>query len=364
MHDNKLIYAFKKNKGSFPRLFSTFLDNSIVFLTKKSPQKGPLFVVWDITANCNLRCLFCGFGKTNDNILQSDTELPLEQKIKIIKNLAERGVWFLSFCGGEPLLCKDLEQIVKEAKSQKLVVNVSTNGFLLEEKARTLINSGVDFVTISIDGYNPELLEQVRGHKGLFEKIEAGIKAIRVLSKKSPVFIEARYLINKKNYFFMHDFVKVFGLKVNSIIFKPIYQNPNVFYNVPEEMKFSAQDEASFKEQFTTLLKNYKSLDTTYHRNIPLFLFHPEQLKGKFLCFAGTFFGGIDFKGNLFTCHELTIVPNESSGNLNNSDLIDLWRSEKINALRTLFKTGARCNCWMDRFSLNIPLQKILVPFP
>lgn len=343
-------------------MFSTFLDNSFVFLAKKIPQKGPLFIVWDITAECNLHCSFCGFRKASNGVLETKKELTLEQKMKTIKNLAKNGVWFLSLCGGEPLLCKELENIIKEAKAYGMIVNVSTNGVLLEQKAQALINCGVDFVTLSIDGHNAGILDEIRNYDGLFERIERGINALHILSKKSSVFIEARYLINKKNYLFMNNFVKVFGSKVNSIIFKPIYQNPNVFYHVPEDMRFCKEDEKNFMEYFGNLLKTHKSLDTIYHRNIPLFLFHPEQLKEEFLCFAGIFFGAIDPKGNLFPCHELTMIPNEPIGNLYETNLMELWRSAKISKMRESFRVGARCNCWMDRFSLNIPLQKLLKP--
>lgn len=360
MNNNKLAHSLNNNIGTIPRFFFTFIDNYLVSITKKIPSRGPLFFVWDITADCNLRCPFCEFWKKDGSLSEAKKNLPLVQKIKIIKNIADSGVWFLSLCGGEPLLCNDLENVIRKAKSERMIVNVSTNGLLLEEKAEMLVKSGVDFITISIDGPDADTVDKIRGCDGLFEKIENGINAIRVLSEKSKVFIEARYLINKKNYHLMEGFAGCFGEKVDSIVFKSIYRNTGVSYAVPEDMKFSAEDEPSFIKCFEGLLKKHKNLDTVYHRNIPIFIFHPEKLKDKFLCFAGTFFAGADITGNLFPCHELTMMHNISMGNLNGTNLIDIWRSAQMDRLRDILRSGARCECWMDRFSLNIPLQKII----
>jgi len=359
LNKNKLRYALSRNIKSIPRLLLTFTDNYLVAMTQKTPRRGPLFFVWDIAASCNLRCPFCGFWKAGQVPAQIKKEPDLRQKIKIIKNIAESGVWFLSLCGGEPLLCKDLDDVIREAKSSGMIVNVSTNGFLLEEKAESMIRGGVDFITISIDGPDAETVDKIRGRDGLFDKIENGIKAIRNFSTRSPVFIEARYLINKQNYLFVEDFAGHFREKVDAISFKPIYKNTELSYDVPEYMRFSAEDEPAFRKCFEGLLRKYKILNTVYHRNIPSFIFHPEKLKDKFLCFAGTFFGGADVSGNLLPCHELTMSPNVPIGNLNDTNLIDLWHSAEMQDLRCAFRSGARCDCWMDRFSLNIPLQKI-----
>lgn len=353
MKKSKLAHSLARNPGSILRLVRTSYDNSMVFLTGKSPKRGPLFVVWNITDECNLKCPFCGWWRKGE-IARNDDKT--SQKIKIIGNLSRAGVWFISFCGGEPLLCNDLGRLVGAAKSGGMVVNVSTNGLLLEEKAGMLINAGIDFITISIDGHEPDIHDKMRRHEGLFRRIEAGIAAIRTLSRERPIFIEARYLINKKNYRGVGSFVKSFGDRVDSIVFKPIYKNVNVNYDVPEDMGFDSTDEESFMKCFNALRQ------TAYHRRIPDFFFNPEKLYGRFMCFAGTFFGGIDSVGRLYACQEMTISPYEAIGDLNDSGLMGLWQRPALKELRTTFKYGKRCNCWMDRFCLNVPLQKLLRP--
>ncbi len=350
--------------ASVSRFWATFLDNSYVFLSGKKAHRGPISIIWDITDKCNLGCNFCGWGKINSNVLSSGRRaLDTEDKVRIARKIANAGVWLLSFCGGEPLLCEDLELLIKECKSSGMAVNVSTNGLLLEDKAKMLVDAGVDSITISIDGYSAEALDKIRGHAGLFEKIEKGIGKVRDLSGTRPVLIEARYLINKLNAYDLARFVDYWGEKVDFILFKPIYKNPHVFYKIPLEMRLNSEDEESFRGCFLKFLKKYKVFNNEYNRLIPNFLFKPDSLKNKYICFAGIFFAGISSEGNLYPCHELTALPNNPLGNLIADDFMDLWNSRDIANLRRHFKEKQRCDCWVDRFAPSIYLERLLLPF-
>lgn len=352
-----------QNFATLKRFLVTFLDNGYVFISGKEAKRGPISVVWDITDKCNLKCIFCDWGKIDKNNLPPGGEaLKTEEKIKIIRKLGKAGVWLLSFCGGEPLLCEDIGLLIKECKAGGMVVNVSTNGLLLEDQARMLADAGVDSITVSIDSDSVEALDKMRGCPGLFDRIARGIGAIRDLSKKRRILIEARYLINKLNAYGLERFVDYWGKKVDLIMFKPIYENEQVFYKVPSQMQFNAADEEGFKDYFLSFLKKYRNLNNQYNRLIPDFLFRPGSLKGKYVCFAGVFFAGISCEGNLSPCHELTVLPNKPLGNLVTDEFMDLWNSQDLFNLRKYFKQRQRCNCWIDRFAPSIYLQRLLSP--
>lgn len=342
------------------RFWPGFLDNCRVFFFQKKARTGPISIVWDITSRCNLGCIFCDWSKANYELQQK--ELSTSDKISIINQLGKNKVWFLSFCGGEPLLCPDLEIMLKETKKAGMVVNVSTNGLLLEEKAEGLVNSGIDFITVSVDSHKAEVLDELRGREGLFNQIEKGIKRVRELSGAKPIHIEARCLVHKLNYLFLENFVDFWRAKVDSIIFKPIYQNPFVLYKNPPALQFNLQDEVKFRDCWKALLKKYPHLNTRYHRHIPDFFFKPEELGKKFLCFAGTFFAGIDSEGNLYPCQEISSLPNKPLGNLLREDLLSLWNLEEARKVRSYFKKESRCNCWLERFSLSLCLEGVLRP--
>ncbi|MEW6101740.1 MAG: radical SAM protein [Candidatus Omnitrophota bacterium] len=345
------------------RLIPTLLDNSSVYLRGKKAARGPLAVVWDITDKCNLNCIFCNQWKIEPQGLVSDKKgLNSRQKIEIIQKLSESGAWLLSFCGGEPLLCEDLPLLIKEAKASRMLVNISTNGLLLEERAKDIMAAGIDSVTISIDSHHPEVLARIRGNEGLFNAIDKGIKEVRKLSENKSIFIEARCLINKQNCFLLEELVSRWQKIVDSFLLKPIYENPLLGYSVPAEMRFEPDEGENFRKYFADFLKKHKKIDNPYHRLIPDFFFNGNGSLDCFSCFAGTFFGALDSRGNLYPCREMTCLPNPPLGNLLEEDFLALWNSQGVCAIREAFKQNLRCNCWLDRFLPSIYLERFLNP--
>ncbi len=356
----KILVALIKNKMASKFCF-TFFDNWKIFHKNTHAYRGPLGIVWDITPLCNAKCKFCGYWKMKEEDTILKKELSLKEKIGIIRELSQTGVCFLSFCSGEPLISQDLEFLLQEAKRNSMVVNVSTNGSLLAEKAKILIRY-VDFITVSVDSYSSYTHDRLRGRKGLFEGLKEGIEKIRRLRKGFSPYIEIRCLISRENAFELEKIIDYWKNKVDSIFFKPIYANSNVLFKVPPKMQLQAEDEERFKIYYFNFLKKYKNLNTLYHREIFNFFFNKNSLK-KYKCFAGTFFGHIDFEGNLYPCKEMNLdIEKIYLGNLRENSFLELWNSRKIREIRRALKEGFRCDCWVDKFIFNIRLQKIL-PF-
>lgn len=347
--------------GNLFRFFPVFLDNCRVFLFSARPRKGPASVVWDITDACNLSCCFCKKAVSGGTVPPL-ARLTSEEKNRIIDTVADAGVWLLSFCGGEPLLCDDLGPLIRRAKQRGLVVNISTNGALLKSRARELVEAGVDIITVSVDSADPGQFDSMRGREGHFAGVVEGVRAIRELRAVKRVFVEARCLVSRLNCFELEQFVHFWRGRVDAITLKPVYENPAAGYLVPPEFRFKPEEKERVERYFHGLLRKYRFLDSEYHRRIPEFFFSPAGLKEKFSCFAGTFFAGIDSCGNLLPCREMTVAGNVPLGNLCKDDFMAVWKKPGLRELRRAFKAGARCECWMDRFALSIYLQKFLAP--
>jgi len=297
-----------------------------------------------------------------DNSTPNKKSLSTKEKIGIIKQLGRAGVWLLSFCSGEPLLSNDLEVLIKNAKKEGMLVNISTNGSLLEQKAEMLVNSGVDFIIVSVDSYNHKLHDEIRGFKGLFESINKGIEKIKHLRKNKRPYIEIRCLVNKINAFQLNEFVDYWKGRVDNIMFKPIYKNPAILFKIPNQLEFHMEDENNFRTYYNRFLNKHKKIDNLYHRGIPNFFFKEDILKKQYPCFAGTFFGEIDCEGNLYSCQEMSQSLDGHLGNLVKDDFSELWSSVKMNRLRSHLKSGSRCSCWVERFIFNIYLSNFLKP--
>lgn len=148
-------------------------------LTEKEILIAPHQIAIDITNKCNLRCLHC-YNQSGENI-QSCNELTDEEVLRFIDELCEVGIFNLCFCGGEPLLRKDLiiECIKKLRKANVANVSMVTNGLLLnKEIAIELKEVGITNIQLSLDGATPETHDRLRNKKGAFD---SAIRAIEIL---------------------------------------------------------------------------------------------------------------------------------------------------------------------------------------
>jgi len=101
---------------------------------KKFPKDTPPEVVHlEISNRCNLNCDYCYCGD------KSNHELKTAQWLKIIKGLAESGVFQITYGGGEPTMREDLGELAEYAKSIGLTLCMTSNGLKIPElKPETL----------------------------------------------------------------------------------------------------------------------------------------------------------------------------------------------------------------------------------
>jgi MoaA/NifB/PqqE/SkfB family radical SAM enzyme len=125
--------------------------------------RRPFTVHLEVTKNCGLRCNFCDYWKTG-------REMRLEDYAAIVKKLDPLT---LVITGGEPMLRKDLPEIIRRIKAELKFIYISmiTSGYLLTvEKGLALWNAGLDHFSISLDFLGEEH-DRNRGRTGLFAQI-------------------------------------------------------------------------------------------------------------------------------------------------------------------------------------------------
>lgn len=139
---------------------------------RKASERRPI-VVWNITRNCNLKCVHCyndsGVGKVCN-------DATTEEARAVLDDLAAFGVPSVLFSGGEPLMRRDLFDLIAYAGGKGLRTVISTNGTLIDAATAARIREcGVSYVGISLDGVG-EINDRFRGVSGAFTKAAAGIK--------------------------------------------------------------------------------------------------------------------------------------------------------------------------------------------
>lgn len=149
-------------------------------------------VVWNATRRCNLHCLHC---YTDSMDRPYPGELTTEESHAVIEDLAGYGVPVLLFSGGEPLVRPDLLELVSAASQRGLRAVLSTNGTLItRETARSLADSGISYVGVSLDGLEPTH-DKLRGKRGAFQESLRGIH----LCMEEGIKVGVRFTLTKRN---------------------------------------------------------------------------------------------------------------------------------------------------------------------
>lgn len=161
---------------------------------------APNSVIWDITSRCNLKCRHCYVEAEKSRTVEPSTE---EAK-KIMDQLKEAKVFTLSFSGGEPLLRKDLYELLEYA-TKSFVVNIASNGLLItEEAARALKRTGISFAELSLDGLE-EAHDYLRGRKGAFKSLTEAVANL----KKEKIPFGVTSVIYRKNFHQIKEMIKL-----------------------------------------------------------------------------------------------------------------------------------------------------------
>lgn len=217
---------------------------------RRAPQR-PTQVHLSVTDRCFLPCLHCDIWKNED------PDLPTTVWEDTIDRL---GAWLapasMNFVGGEPLLRKDLEQLMGRAVQRGFDVSFNTNGWLVTDKrARAVAQAGVRIAYVSMDGFRAETVDHSRGRAGSRDKAMAAID--RLLDAGVPRVIVATILHadNAAEVPELLDFVKSRGLQ---LVVQPLYQNfGNNAYD-PDWWRHSAM----FPHQPQALSRVEQALDT------------------------------------------------------------------------------------------------------
>jgi 12,18-didecarboxysiroheme deacetylase len=161
-------------------------------LLQFSIDKKPV-VVWNVTRRCNLRCVHC-YSHSEDRDYSG--ELSFEEGKALIDDLAEFGSPVILFSGGEPLIRKDILDLIRYATEKGRRAVVSTNGTLITPAmAEKLKEIGLSYVGISLDGLEITH-DSFRGIPGTFSRVMAAIKSCLDVGLK----VGLRFTINKRNF--------------------------------------------------------------------------------------------------------------------------------------------------------------------
>jgi heme b synthase len=150
-------------------------------------------VAWELTRACNLACIHC---RASSERGPSPGELTTEECMRVMDEIASFSKPVIILTGGEPLLRPDIFDLARYGSNRGFRMVMATNGTLItEETIKAMKTSGIQRISISLDGPNAETHDVFRKMKGAFEGSLRGIE----MAKKGDLEFQINTTITQAN---------------------------------------------------------------------------------------------------------------------------------------------------------------------
>lgn len=330
---NKFLEDMEKTE------FVTQNEEDMSYINLLSPKQTVDNILLEVTKRCNLNCIHCMEGGSDDT--GEMTQKEIEQIIDQIRML---GVYRLVLTGGEPFMRKDMVEIIRKANNSFIKTVVFTNGLLITEEMLQEMQGMNVLLRFSLDGATAEIHNKIRG-EGTFEK------TIEVMKKCVEYGIETAIAstINALNFHQIMDIVKLAeALKVTELEISEI----NMFGNAREHqyLKLSREQLAQLREYNLKLAHSCKS----FRRGMGFERQYEQALlqeKRQHACNAGISMCYIDVQGDVYPCTLFKGMKEFKAENIKEEFLYNIWNeSEVFQKMRTLdvadISSCAGCECF------------------
>src|SRR5688572_2690396 len=316
----------------------------------------PYVVSWNLTYRCNLACEHCyldagGSPLVGTKDFADRSELGTEECFKVIDQIAAFAPECLTILtGGEPLLRRDILEIVRRAAERGLWVVVGTNGVCITENvARRLAEAGARGLSLSLDALDAERHDRFRMVRGAWQNTVDGAE---ILHRTGLPFI-VQTTAGSHN---LGELDAIADFAHDRLAAKVW----NLYFLVPTGRGQFVSDISP--EQYDAVLASLHRIQRKYERRMLVNAkCAPHYIKtmlenglppartysgGAGGCPAGTHYMGIRPNGDVTPCPYLPVF----AGTLRNSSLADLWTtSELFTGIRQRTSLGGRCGeCEMN----------------
>jgi MoaA/NifB/PqqE/SkfB family radical SAM enzyme len=157
----------------------------------------PFYASFKVTHICSLKCNFCNVWR------EKTPDLSTEDVFKVIDNIANSSIIVLSLEGGDPLVRKDLGEILQYAHQKPFYLFFTTNGHLLDKRPMKEYGKHIDYLHISIDeghdnlafydrleefqSYGPEICIQIVVTRDTLPALEEKVKRVHEVNARTVV---------------------------------------------------------------------------------------------------------------------------------------------------------------------------------
>lgn len=197
-YENK--YSLETIKSLLELNIITYEKSNVSNNIKELTECNCARLFFELTSKCNLKCTHCYGGFS---ALKHD-ELCLNDIISVLENAKTHGTYQIDFTGGEPLLFKDLDKLLKYCYLNGFLVRIFTNLTLFNDKYLQMFKEyAIKEIVTSVDSCHATCHDSFRGVPQAFEKTIQAIKILKI--NNIPITINS--MIGKHNKDHVNEFV-------------------------------------------------------------------------------------------------------------------------------------------------------------
>ncbi len=314
-------------------------DVKDAILNDKVPA-GPKYLMMKITNRCNSNCTYCSHAYSNEDEEKNDISLDIIKRT--IKEAGAMNVTAASINGGEPLVRKDIPEIIRALIAERITPVLMTNGLLLPERWEELGEAGLRYIIMSFDSLDPETYNSQRGAD--FDDAMAGIDAACALKEKyKDAHIHVTTVLTKNNAKELPDFIRYMTSRGIYVQISPYHQFnpsiPNVLRITDPEEIFTLTGELLRMKREGMLIANSEG----FIAHLPNFFLEDRRVPCGYRCLIGYTNVFIDAYMNVHCCWDGTFKP---MGNLHDQTLTEIWNSEQYKEARQKMMKCECSGCW------------------
>ena len=304
------------------------------------------YLFWECTMNCNFFCKHCG-SNAGRKIYTND--LKANEIKKVFKDIAQNfnaKKIFIAVTGGEPLLRKDLFEVMSYTNELGFNWGMVTNGFLINEKiVKKMKDAGMNTIDISIDGLG-DSHDNFRGVKGAYKH---AINAIKLL--KDEDFLKTLRIstsVIKNNINNLEELYKTFS-KLGIDSWRLINVDPIGRAELDKSILLNTE-ELTKLFNFIKEKRNTSKIEVTFGCSMFLGLEFEDEVRDYFFyCNTGINIASILHNGDIYVCPNVPRRKELIQGNVLKDNFSDIWKNKfKIfrNKNRTKCKKCSKCEHW------------------
>jgi MoaA/NifB/PqqE/SkfB family radical SAM enzyme len=252
-----------------------------------------------VTNACNATCDFCSYAY-NKQIIKDKRWLDRAEFSRALPILHRRGIRYMTFQGGEPLLHPEIEGLVADAHAIGIRPTLITNGWLLPQKIENLVDAGLRTLTVSIDSHSLAEHERNRGLQGVCERIRQGLAVARRNGIPTLASVTVSRLVQ---YEVLPDFLEELGF--DAVNFScprraPLGSTSMVFNADSALINFQTEELVGALEAIKALKKRFPVNNPTVSLNdIERYVLGQKE---KFACVGGHKYFYLDWNLNIWRC--------------------------------------------------------------